>query len=132
SGATLVYAALVQAPPNTFTGALSLGFCPDLPGTKPWCRGGGLEASASTSPDGRGFTFAPAASVTAPWIVLHGLADRVCAEPAAESFVARVRGARLVPLPKVGHGFSVQRDWMPQLREAFATLRASPSPERAL
>jgi len=28
SGATLVYAALVQAPPNTFRGAVSLGFSP--------------------------------------------------------------------------------------------------------
>jgi type IV secretory pathway VirJ component len=32
SGATLVYALLAQAPPGTFGGALSLGFCPDLPG----------------------------------------------------------------------------------------------------
>lgn len=30
SGATLVYAALVAAPPETFAGAISLGFCPDL------------------------------------------------------------------------------------------------------
>ena len=29
SGATLVYAALVQSPPGTFAGALSLGFCAD-------------------------------------------------------------------------------------------------------
>src|SRR5947209_3030966 len=30
SGATLVYAALAAAPPETFKGAMSLGFCPDL------------------------------------------------------------------------------------------------------
>ena len=29
SGATVVYATLVQSPPGTFAGALSLGFCPD-------------------------------------------------------------------------------------------------------
>jgi len=42
SGATLVYALLAQAPPGTFAGALSLGFCPDLPG-KPLCKGRELE-----------------------------------------------------------------------------------------
>ena len=31
SGATLVYATLVQAPSTIFRGAISLGFCPDLP-----------------------------------------------------------------------------------------------------
>ena len=30
SGATLVYAAIAAAPPETFAGAISLGFCPDL------------------------------------------------------------------------------------------------------
>ncbi len=30
SGATLAYGALVQGPPSTFAGAISLGFCPDL------------------------------------------------------------------------------------------------------
>lgn len=30
SGATLVYALLVEAPPNSYQGVLSLGFCPDL------------------------------------------------------------------------------------------------------
>lgn len=39
SGATLVYAILAQAPPGTFRGGISLGFCPDLPLRKPLCRG---------------------------------------------------------------------------------------------
>src|SRR5919108_4336596 len=43
SGATLVYATLAQAPPNTFRGAISLGFCPDLLLSRPLCKGSGLE-----------------------------------------------------------------------------------------
>src|ERR1041385_1787368 len=35
AGASLVYAALAQAPPGTFTGALSLSFCVDLDLPKP-------------------------------------------------------------------------------------------------
>jgi type IV secretory pathway VirJ component len=43
SGATLVYAVLAQAPPDTFQWAISMGFCPDLLLPKPLCRGSGLE-----------------------------------------------------------------------------------------
>ena len=35
SGATLVYGILVQAPANTFKGAIALGFCPDIEINKP-------------------------------------------------------------------------------------------------
>ena len=52
SGATLVYAVLAQAPPGTFRGAISMGFCPDLPLNKPFCRGAGLKATAG--PQGKG------------------------------------------------------------------------------
>ena len=44
SGATLVYAALAAAPPETFAGAISLGFCPDLEINRPVCQQGGLTA----------------------------------------------------------------------------------------
>ncbi|MGE4096483.1 MAG: virulence factor family protein, partial [Candidatus Binatia bacterium] len=33
-----------------------------------------------------------------------------------------VRGAKLVSLPKVGHGFSVPRNWLPQFQKAFMDL----------
>ena len=39
SGATIVYAAMAQAPPHTFHGGLSLGFCPDLIVNHPICKG---------------------------------------------------------------------------------------------
>ena len=42
SGATLVYAALAAAPPETFAGAISLGFCPDLEIRRPPCQQNGL------------------------------------------------------------------------------------------
>src|SRR5262249_21113829 len=58
SGATLVYAALAQAPATTFKGAISLGFCPDLSLHKPLCRSGGLEFKPG--PHGKGFLLEPA------------------------------------------------------------------------
>jgi len=90
---------LVQAPPNTFHGAISLGFCPDLPLTKPLCRGYGLEWKPG--PKGRGYSFLPALNLQTPWIAFQG---------------------SIVLLPKVGHGFVVQQNWMPQFRQAFKNL----------
>lgn len=53
----MVYALLVQAPPDTFAGAISMGFCPDLPIKKPFCKGNGLEAEPL--PKGKGYNFYP-------------------------------------------------------------------------
>jgi type IV secretory pathway VirJ component len=120
SGATLVYAILVQAPFSTFQGALSLGFCPDLLLTKPMCRGSGLEWIPG--PKSKGYIFQPAKSLEVPWIALQGEIDQVCEPKATEDYVKRVPGGGVVMLPRVGHGFSVPRNWMPQFREAFTRI----------
>ena len=64
SGATLVYAVLAQAPSGTFKGGLSLGFCPDLPVAKPFCKGSGLKSHPGKN--GKGIVFEPAASLDTP------------------------------------------------------------------
>jgi len=125
SGATLVYALLVQAPPGTFKGAMSLGFCPDLPLTKPMCKGAGLEADRG--PKGKGYSFLPASNLQAPWVAFQGTIDQVCSPSFASDYVAKVKGAQLVDLPKVGHGFSVQKNWMPQFKQAFKSLADTPA-----
>lgn len=119
SGATLVYASLTQAPGGTFSGAISMGFCPDLPVNKEWCRGFGL--TYTLIPKGKGVSFDPT-SRTIPWIAFQGDIDQVCSAKAVEAYVKIVRGARLVMLPKVGHGFSVEKHWLPQFEEAFKML----------
>ena len=91
SGATLAYAALVQAPVNTFRGAISLGFCPDLELRRPFCKGHGLVSQPTR--DGKGVLFAPAGELAAPWIALQGDVDKVCDPKQTADFVARV-GAR--------------------------------------
>jgi type IV secretory pathway VirJ component len=124
SGATLVYATLAQSPPGTFRGGLSLGFCPSLPMTRPFCRGNGLISVAQSR--GPGLLVAPSDSIGAPWIVLHGEIDSSCPPAQAAAFVRRIRGAQIVFLPKVGHGFGVESRWMPQLQEAFTRLTRAP------
>jgi type IV secretory pathway VirJ component len=120
SGATLAYATLVQAPSTTFRGAISLGFCPDLPLTKPMCRGSGLRWEPG--PKGKGYNFLPAPQLEVPWVVLHGQVDQVCAPGATALFVEQTANGELISLPKVGHGFAVPKNWMPQFTNAFRRL----------
>ena len=120
SGATLVYATLAQAPANTFRGAIGLGFCPDLALSKPLCHGYGLEWKSGEK--GKGYIFLSAKTLQAPWVALQGTIDQVCSPETTEDFVKQVKGGKLVLLPKVGHGFAVQRNWMPQFKEAFLDL----------
>ena len=124
SGATLVYAALVQAPQATFKGALSLGFCPDLDLKKPLCKGSGIESTPRRSAQGvlRGVDLLPAKTLTGKWISLQGQLDQVCPFAATQDFIAKVPGAEMVLLPKVGHGYSVQMNWVPQFENAFARI----------
>ena len=129
SGATVVYAALVQSPPGTFAGALSLGFCADQDfGGAQLCPGNGLRYTQNAQHE---LVFEPATSLRQPWIALQGEKDQVCDPHAADEFAARVAGGALVKLPLVGHGFSVERNWMPQFRAAYARLAALPPPAAA-
>lgn len=135
SGATLVYAALVQAPPNTFRGAMSLGFCPDLAVHRPLCPGAGLRHVPL--PRGRGVDLLRVQRVSAPWIVFQGDQDQVCMPDSTRAYVEGVEGAELVWLPKVGHGFGVESRWLPQFEDRFRRLvntatsaAASPGSER--
>ncbi len=126
SGATLAYATLAQAPPGTFKGAVSLGFCPDLEWRKPLCRGEGLEHDVTKT----GFVYRPFTHLQAPWIALQGEQDLVCKAAQTREFVARVPGAVVLSLPKAGHGFSVERNWLPQFTLAFHEVASTAASER--
>jgi type IV secretory pathway VirJ component len=129
SGATIMYAALAQAGDTRFGGAMTLGFCPDLISHKPFCAGAGLSADKQTKPP-YGIVFNTVPAVKAPWIVLQGDIDQVCNPPATEAFVNQVKGGRVVMLPKVGHGYSVPRNWMPQYRQGLIDLLDTAQPAR--
>lgn len=123
SGATIVYALLGQAPRGTFLGAISLGFCPDLEIKHPWCKGFGLEYKKRA--DGKGVDFSAMPSITDPWRVLQGEQDQVCNSASTRAFVSQVPSGKLYSLPSVGHGFSVERNWMPQFTTAFDEIVAA-------
>jgi type IV secretory pathway VirJ component len=124
SGATIAYAALAQAGDARFSGAMTLGFCPDLIIHKPFCEGAGLTAEKQHQPP-YGIVFNTVPRVPAPWIVLQGEVDQVCNPPATMAFVDKVKNGKVISLPKVGHGFGVPRNWMPQYRQGLIDLRDS-------
>ena len=120
SGASLVYATIAAAPPETFAGGLSLGFCPDLEVRTPFCQMRGLRTTKKTK--GGGYDMAPYAGSTVPWLVLHGEQDQVCALAQTRGFVVSTGNATLVALPKVGHGFGVTANWEPQYVQSYREI----------
>ena len=124
SGATLVYATMGEAADGVFKGALSLGFCPDLDLKKPVCKGAGIEATPRRDAKGvlKGVNFLAVKKLAGQWISLQGETDQVCPAPATQQFIATVPGGEIVMLPKVGHGYSVEKNWVPQYEAAFAKI----------
>lgn len=129
SGATLVYAAMVQAPPHTFHGGLSLGFCPDLIVNHPICKGHGL--AWTHDPQGKGVDFSPTTTLEDRWLAFQGDIDQICTPEDTRTYLKKVPNGELVWLHKVGHGFSVPKNWMPEFKDGFAKVtgqsRSGPS-----
>ena len=123
SGATLVYAAIAAAPAETFAGAISLGFGPDLELRTSVCAMRGLKVT--TRAKGTGYDLAPFKDSTVPWMVLQGELDQVVAPSVTRAFVAATGAARLFSLPGVGHGFGVTAKWEPQFVEAYRAITAA-------
>jgi type IV secretory pathway VirJ component len=128
SGATLVYATLVEAPDGLFKGALSIGFCPDLDLKKPLCKGSGIEAAPRRDAKGmlQGVNFLAAKRLNGRWISLQGELDQVCPAPLTQKFIATVPGAEIVMLPHVGHGYAVERNWVSPYLAAYARVVTPP------
>ncbi|MBE9463056.1 AcvB/VirJ family lysyl-phosphatidylglycerol hydrolase [Dyadobacter subterraneus] len=120
SGATLVYGILAQSPANTFCGALALGFCPDIQINKQLCAGSGLKSHSLGK--GKGFYLEAAKNLQEPFIALQGMQDQICDFKTTASFLKQIPNAKLIALQKVGHGYSVQKNWVPQLKTAFIEI----------
>jgi type IV secretory pathway VirJ component len=124
SGATLVYGMLSQAPANTFKGIISLGFCPDIEVDRPLCDGSGLKSHVLK--ENISFYLEPCKNLTAPFIVLQGMIDQVCSYQDTKKYMEEVADGELISLPKVGHGFSVTRNWLPQFISAYKKIMEEP------
>ena len=125
SGATLVYGILGQAPGNTFKGAIALGFCPDIEIDRPLCSQSGL--TSHVLKEGKSYYLEATKSLTAPFIVLEGMDDKVCSYEDTKKFMENMPMAELVSLPNVGHGFAVAKSSLPQLIAAYQKILKEPA-----
>ncbi|GAC1521240.1 MAG: virulence factor family protein [Collimonas sp.] len=119
SGASFAYAMLVQAPANTFSGAISLGFCPVLSLRKPLCKGENVHSKPRAK--GMGVDLLPVSRLPAAWrILLDEKAPGAgrCEASVTRTFAASVAGAELVVAPGTGQAGLVQ------LKAAYSSLNA--------
>ncbi len=92
--ATLAYVTLAQAPPGTFQGAVTAGFCPAIEVHRPFCPGHGLHADRQWA--GSGVKLEPASALGSPWLLLPGPA---CPAGSARNFAAAIPRAKLLGPP---------------------------------
>ena len=126
SGATLVYAALAQAPPGTFAGGISLGFCPNVLLPKPLCQSERLRSHPTRSY--HEYIVEPYAGLATPWYAFDGHDDDLCPPATVQAFTSRVGSTQTVILPHVGHGFALPDRWFPEFRDIFSHLSGARSP----
>jgi hypothetical protein len=118
AGASLVYVALAQAAPGTFTGALTLSFCTELELPRPLCPAAALRGAPIPS----GTQLQPGGALPAPWIALHGAEDQVCPAEAGARFASGVPGARFIELAGVDHNYRDRARWWPAFVAGFRQL----------
>lgn len=75
----------------------------------------------------KSFYLNPSEKLTAPFIVLQGARDQVCSYADALKYMKQVNTEQLITLPKVGHGFSVTRNWLPQFLTEFNKIQNTPT-----
>lgn len=127
SGATFVYAVLVQGPPAAFRGGVSMAFCSTLHLAVPLCLGKGLkgeideEAKGTVDYDPRDFEGGR------PWFVLHGEQDKTCTMQDAQDFVDDTEDpVTLVAVAGAGHELADPKLWSNHLRQAYNQVLEAP------
>lgn len=122
SGAAFVHAMLTQAPTGTFSGGISIGFCPVMPLRKALCPNDSVSKPSAK--------LHPSAKLGAPWTVLQGLNDQSC-QAAAKQFLAKVETAEVVSLAGDNYVNGDFHTWESQFAAAYQKLAAqAPSPPK--
>lgn len=129
-GAAVAYATFAQAPKETFSGAITLGFSPRLALGKPFCPANGLKfdiAPETTPGAAPGMVLLPVEKPFGALVLLQGNKDTTFGPDAAKAFASKVPGARVVELDKAGHELAEPDQW----RAAFLETLNAMAPAKA-
>ena len=102
-----------------------MGFCPDIETDKTLCNGTGLTTHVLKT--GKAYYLETTEKLTAPFIVLQGMTDKVCSYVETKNYMQGMKLGELFSLPNVGHGFSATKNWMPQFTTAYKKILNTPS-----
>jgi len=119
SGATLVYAALA-ASSESFSGGMSLGFCPDLEGVPPLCAHDAFRPKYDAS--NKRADIPPVEEIAGHWEVLQGALDKACTPESTHAFARNIGGAHVTLLEGVGHGFGNPARWSAAFDDGLAEI----------
>ncbi|MGZ3461853.1 MAG: AcvB/VirJ family lysyl-phosphatidylglycerol hydrolase, partial [Archangium sp.] len=128
AGATLAYVSLVQAPVGTFSGAVALGFSPDVRMASSFCKHGGLPHQRT--PNGKGERLQPVKELPAPMRWLVGDQDGSFPPERVRAFTQDMRNAAVAVVPGMGHGLAPTAGWKDALLEAEAEVWHLSEPPR--
>ncbi|RKH93115.1 virulence factor family protein [Corallococcus sp. AB038B] len=129
TGAALAYAALAQAPPGTFRGAVSVDFTPEVTTSVAFCPGAGLVRSRADKD--RRERLAPARALNQPWVLLGAEHDPAHPVKAAHDFTRSLTTARVLTVPGPGLARMPVDAWQGALLAAHDAA-AAPLPSEAL
>jgi type IV secretory pathway VirJ component len=92
----LAYAALAQSPPGTFSGLLTVGFCPLYTFPRPLCGGNSLRTDWDWKKSG--VRLRPESDLDDPWVAL-AVPGPACEAGSLAEFAAPIQRAVVVPVP---------------------------------
>lgn len=95
AGATLSYAMLAQAPTDTFAGAISIDFCPELRLRKRLCEAGALQFTQRKKVR----ALLTPAKFEDPWIALQTRAAGACGKSVTQQFASAAPSGQMIMLP---------------------------------
>ena len=118
-GAALVYAILAEAP-QTFPGAISIDFSPDLKFGKALCKGKWLDYNQTAN--NHDIALLPSKQLDTPWIVFQTGGCGPCDLSETKVFVNRVGNGQINSFSKRSDGSSIGSDAFSKIRAAVQTI----------